>query len=369
MDLNALRRGIDELTRELVQTLEKRAAIASSIAELKRREGLPARDRLREARLLEATVAEADGVLTKRSLLAILHKVIDVGLAQRGVGSDSALVVAHGAATGATLEGGRVIAGPLAVEDEAQIEMLAARLASLGVGTLQGGAFGLEVSPYAHAGLGLRGVELLAEAAHRHGMRCVTEVLDVRDVVAVAERVDMIRVGARSMHSVSLLREVARAGLPVILERGLGASLREWLSAAEQIACAGDAPIVLAERGVRGVGGRALLDLASVAEVKRETGLPVMVDVSHAADRRELVAPLTRAALAVGADAVAIRVHPDPDMARANSASQLDLEGLEQLLRDLPRAFRELARSLDTPPQPAVTTASRHAHQAERNAP
>jgi len=358
--VEALRGEIDEVTRELVALVERRAELSQRVGALKSNADLPARDFMREERLLRQAVAQARGVLPARSIEAIVQQIIDEGMATRGVGSDRAPLLGRRVRgtsfqdsrvqdLGLGLGGSAFIAGPCAVESEAQIDEAASRLSRLGVGWLRGGGFKPRTSPHAFAGLGLSGVRALSAAAKRHGMRCVTEVLDPRDVADVAEHVDALQIGARNMQCFPLLREVAQAGLPVILKRGFGATLAEWLAAAEHIAAAGDAKIVLCERGIRTFedSTRATLDLASVPQAQAATGLPVIVDVSHAAGRRALVAPLTRAAFAVGADAVMIEVHPDPDAARSDAAQQLDLDDFERLLRSLTDTFSKLARDFD----------------------
>lgn len=210
-----------------------------------------------------------------------------------------------------------VIAGPCAVETPSQT-LEAARLAkAAGAALLRGGAFKPRTSPYAYQGLGERGLRILADVSAETGLPVVTEVIDPAGVELVAPYADMLQIGTRNMHNFALLQEVGAAGKPVLLKRGFGATIEEWLMAAEYIAQRGNLDIVLCERGIRTfeTATRNTLDISAVPVVQRLSHLPVIVDPSHSGGRRDLVLPLTRAALAVGADGVMIDVHPDPGTA------------------------------------------------------
>jgi 3-deoxy-7-phosphoheptulonate synthase/chorismate mutase len=214
------------------------------------------------------------------------------------------------------------------VESEDQMGRAAAGLARLGVGLIRGGAFKPRTSPYSFQGLGLRGLEILRAAADRHGMAVVTEVMDPREAETVARYTDIIQIGARNMYNYDLLREVGRCGRPVFLKRGMSASLEELMWAAEYVALSGEERIILCDRGVRTFTRetRNSLDIASVPLLRRMTALPVAVDVSHAAGRRDILVPLSRAALAAGAQLLMVEVHPNPAAARSDSTQQLSLE-------------------------------------------
>ncbi|MFJ2770348.1 3-deoxy-7-phosphoheptulonate synthase [Streptomyces sp. NPDC087300] len=210
-----------------------------------------------------------------------------------------------------------VIAGPCAVETPSQT-LAAARLAkAAGAALLRGGAFKPRTSPYAYQGLGEQGLRILADVSAETGLPVVTEVIDAAGVELAAPYADMLQIGTRNMHNFALLQEVGAAGKPVLLKRGFGATIEEWLMAAEYIAQRGNLDIVLCERGIRTfeTATRNTLDISAVPVVQRLSHLPVIVDPSHSGGRRDLVLPLTRAALAVGADGVMIDVHPDPGTA------------------------------------------------------
>lgn len=210
-----------------------------------------------------------------------------------------------------------VIAGPCAVETHSQT-LAAARMAqTAGAALLRGGAFKPRTSPYAYQGLGETGLRILADVREETGLPVVTEVIDPASVELVAPYADMLQIGTRNMHNFALLQEVGAAGRPVLLKRGFGATIEEWLMAAEYIAQRGNLDIVLCERGIRTfeTATRNTLDISAVPVVQRLSHLPVIVDPSHSGGRRDLVLPLTRAALAVGADGVMIDVHPEPGRA------------------------------------------------------
>jgi 3-deoxy-7-phosphoheptulonate synthase len=227
------------------------------------------------------------------------------------------------------------IAGPCAVETPEQTLASAELAKRAGATLLRGGAFKPRTSPYAFQGLGLEGLRILAEVREQVRMPIVTEVLDVGDVDVVAEHADMLQIGTRNMQNFALLQAVGATGKPVMLKRGLTATYEEWLMAAEYIAQRGNLDIVLCERGVRSFEPaiRNMLDVSAVAMVQRLSHLPVIIDPSHAAGRRDLVVPLARAGIAAGADGVMVDVHPHPETALCDGAQALNGEMLEELAR------------------------------------
>jgi 3-deoxy-7-phosphoheptulonate synthase len=230
-----------------------------------------------------------------------------------------------------------LIAGPCAVENRQQLLETATFIAGHGVRLLRGGAFKPRTSPYSFQGLGKPGLELLAEARELTGLFIVTEVLDPRDVELVSGYADVLQIGSRNMHNYPLLREVGQGVRPVLLKRGYMATVEEFLMAAEYVASEGNAGCMLCERGVRGFDAatRNLLDLAAVAAAKRKSPLPVVVDPSHGTGRRDLVVPMARAALAAGADALLVEVHPNPGKALSDGLQSLDFPEFEALLEEI----------------------------------
>lgn len=230
-----------------------------------------------------------------------------------------------------------IIAGPCAIETEAQALEAAHMAQDMGAHILRGDAYKHRTSPYSFQGLGKRGLEILRKMSQETGMPTVTEVLEPADVPLVAEYADILRVGTRNMQNFALLRECGRSGRPVMLKRGMASTIEEWLMAAEYVAREGTSDIILCERGIRTFEDsyRNTLDVAAVPAAKQLTHLPVMVDPSHSGGRRELVAPLARAAVAAGADAVMIDIHPDPRTALCDGPQALTRDDIGELSAEL----------------------------------
>ena len=220
-----------------------------------------------------------------------------------------------------------LIAGPCSVESELMILETAAAVAEAGGDMLRGGAYKPRTSPYDFQGLGVKGLRYLADARERTGLPVVTEVLSWEEVAVVAHFADMLQFGARNMQNFSLLRAASRSGKPILLKRGAGATIEEWLMAAEYILAEGNPQVVLCERGIRTFerATRHTLDLNAVVMVRERTHLPVIVDPSHAAGIRSLVTPLSLGALAAGACGLIVEVHPRPEQAVSDGAQSLDL--------------------------------------------
>src|SRR5215468_6876755 len=228
-----------------------------------------------------------------------------------------------------------LIAGPCSVENEEMILRTAEFLRGQGVRLMRAGAFKPRSSPYSFQGMGQEGLDILARARQRTGIGVVTELMDTDNADAVEEAADVIQIGTRNMQNFSLLRRVARAGKPVLLKRGMSATLEEWLMAAEYVMAGGNYNVILCERGVRTFSdhSRNTLDLSVIPPVKTLSHLPVLVDPSHGTGKRAYVPPMALAALAAGAHGLLIEVHPDPDRAFSDGAQSLDFAGFERLLQ------------------------------------
>ncbi len=248
-----------------------------------------------------------------------------------------------------TTIGGReiaVFAGPCAVESEAQILESATRLRELGATVLRGGAFKPRTSPYSFQGLGLEGLKLLAKARDETGMAIITEALDPEGVDLVAEYADIIQIGARNMQNYALLRRAGQSGKPVMLKRGMSATIDEWLLAAEYLLAEGNDDVMFCERGVRGFDTsrtRNIFDLTAIPVVKELSHLPVIADPSHATGIRSKVVPMARAAVAAGADGLIVEVHPDPGKALSDGAQSLHFEQFDELMTQI----RVIANAID----------------------
>ena len=230
-----------------------------------------------------------------------------------------------------------VMAGPCSVESERQLLSTAEAVALAGARILRGGAFKPRSSPYAFQGLGVDGLKILARARELTGLAIVTEVLSETDVEVVAEYADVMQVGSRNMENVALLEKVGRCGRPVLLKRGMVATLEDLLSAAECIAANGNSQIMLCERGIRtfGTATRNTFDIAAIPVLKSVSRLPVIVDPSHACGVRSLVPILARAGAVVGADGMIVEVHPDPEKALSDGDQSLTFEQFGEMMRDL----------------------------------
>ena len=230
-----------------------------------------------------------------------------------------------------------LIAGPCSVESEAMLLETASAVAAAGGDMLRGGAYKPRTSPYDFQGLGVKGLRYLADARERTGLPVVTEVLSWEEVPVVAHFADMLQIGARNMQNFSLLRAASRSGKPILLKRGAGATIEEWLMAAEYVLAEGNSQVVLCERGIRTFerATRHTLDLNAVALVRERTHLPVIVDPSHAAGVRSLVIPLSMGSLAAGACGLIVEVHPDPAHAMSDGAQSLDFAMFEELARQV----------------------------------
>ncbi|WRP18561.1 3-deoxy-7-phosphoheptulonate synthase [Carboxydochorda subterranea] len=241
-----------------------------------------------------------------------------------------------------------VIAGPCAIESEEQLDQVAREVQAAGASILRGGAYKPRTSPYSFQGLAEAGLEILAEVRRRLSIPVVTEVLNPKDVDQVAEHADMLQIGARNMQNFALLKEVGRCGRPVLLKRGMAATIEEWLMAAEYVLSSGNSQVVLCERGIRTfeTATRNTLDLSAVAVVHELSHLPVIVDPSHGTGRSAYVVPMARAGVAAGADGVMVEVHPAPERALSDGAQSLTLDAFRSMMAELAPIAGAIGRTL-----------------------
>ena len=242
-----------------------------------------------------------------------------------------------------------VIAGPCSVESEEQIMESAEMLKKMGIKIMRASAFKPRTSPYDFQGLGIKGLKLLKKVREKTGMLVETEIMDVRDTAIAADYVDLLRVGARNMQNFDLLKELGKINKPIILKRGMSATVNEFMMAAEYLLYHGNRNVILCERGIRTfetAAYRNTLDVGAVAALKNLTHLPVIVDPSHAAGNRELVGPLSKAAIAAGADGLLIESHPNPQKALSDGAQALYPEQLATLLKELKPLCEAMGRKL-----------------------
>jgi len=241
-----------------------------------------------------------------------------------------------------------VMAGPCSVESREQIDCVAAQVARAGASVIRGGAFKPRSSPYSFQGLGAEGLRMLRAAADRNGLLVVSEVMDQTQIPLVAEYSDIVQVGARNMQNFNLLRELGKLRKPVLLKRGIAATIEELLLSAEYIMAGGNYDVILCERGIRTFETytRNTMDISAIPVVQKLSHLPIVADPSHGTGRRDKVAPMARAAVAAGADGLLIEVHPDPDRALSDGAQSLRPEQFEELMGQLRMIATAVGRTI-----------------------
>jgi len=342
--LSALREPIDAIDRQIVAQLQERARLVLQIGAFKREHGLEGRDPERENEILHKLGDACEGPLEASHVREIYTAILRTSLGIQEAAADRSLRVKQrnrpgngSVRVGSVIIGGSapvMFVGPCSIESPEQMERIAPAVARLpGPKILRGGAFKPRTSPYAFQGLRHAGLDILHQTATRHGLASVTEVLDVATLDAVAASADMLQVGARNMYNTELLKALGRQGKPVLLKRGFMSTLEELMLAAEYILAEGNDAVVLCERGIRTFerATRNTLDISAVPLLKNETGLPVIVDLSHALGRRDILVPCARAALAAGADGLMVEVHDQPEQALSDGFQQIDLAELERL--------------------------------------
>ena len=241
-----------------------------------------------------------------------------------------------------------VMAGPCSVENEEQIEVCAKIVADSGAQVLRGGAFKPRSSPYSFQGLGEDGLKLMRQAADRHGLRMVSEVMDASQIPQLVQYSDILQLGARNMQNFNLLRELGKIRKPVLLKRGIAATIEELLLAAEYIMSGGNYDVILCERGIRTfeTATRNTMDVSAIPVVKKLSHLPMVGDPSHATGRRDMVLPMARAAVAAGADGLIVEVHPDPDRALSDGAQTLTPQQFAEMMQQVRAIAAAVGRSV-----------------------
>jgi 3-deoxy-7-phosphoheptulonate synthase/chorismate mutase len=346
--LSDLRAEIDAVNEEILGLLQERAAIVVKIAQLKRSQGLAGYDPGREEEMLQRLTEEARGDFGPAQIKEIFQTIFRVSLDIQDEERSRLLrvrardLLPEGVVrVGGVAVGGSapiLFAGPCSVETPEQMDEIATRLAAYpGPKILRAGAFKPRTNPHSFQGLREEGLAMLREAADRHGLVTVTEVPDTATLDVVARYSDMLQVGARNMYNTELLKALGGIGKPVLLKRGFMATLEELLLSAEYVLLHGNESVVLCERGIRTFEPwtRNTLDIAAIPLLKKETRLPVIVDLSHATGRTDILAPCGRAALAAGADGIMIETHPHPEQALSDGFQQIDFAALDSFLREL----------------------------------
>src|SRR5690554_1273837 len=346
--VQSLRARIDELNLRILELLSERARVAAEIGRMQTAAGVSQYDPVREQQMLDALVAANRGPFDDATVKSLFKQVFQASmqlserreqrqyLMSRAQHPEDTVVRVGDVELGS----GRppvLIAGPCAIESREQVFAVAARAAAHGVRLFRGGAYKPRTDPYSFQGLGEEGLRLGREACDEHRLYFVSEVVSGRDLPLFEEYVDVLQVGARNMQNFPLLKAVGRSRKPVLLKRGLSATVEEWLMAAEYLLSEGNPNVILCERGIRTFERytRNTLDVSAVALAKLETHLPVLVDVTHSGGRRDLLIALTKAGLAVGADGIMIEVHPNPAVALSDQKQQVDFDQFDAYLDEV----------------------------------
>lgn len=338
---------MDEIDRQLFVLLDQRAQTAGAIGQTNEALGLPKYDPAEEKRKLSELAKQNPGFVDPAAMERLFKDIFALSPDRRQVGGQRKLLVGRHAKSGdtivrvkdAVIGGGAhvMIAGPCSVESREQLRTVAQAMKSAGVSVLRGGAFKPRTSPYDFQGLGLEGLVILKEIADEFDMVTVSEITTPSQLESAARYIDIIQIGARNMQNFDLLKAAGQMKMPVLLKRGIAATLDEFVFAAEYIMAGGNDQVMLIERGIRTYERwtRNTLDISAVPLLKQETHLPVLVDVSHSTGRKDILLPCAKAALAAGADGIMVETHPDPQAALSDAAQQIDIDQFHVFWRGL----------------------------------
>lgn len=345
--LEQLRSELDTVNLQLLELLSERARIAKEIGQEKVKQGVPDFDPVREKKMLDTLVEHNQGPFDNETVRHLFKQIFQASLKLQQVDHKKHLLVSRKKKQedtlielGNTVIGGGtpvMIAGPCSVESYDQVRQVAAALKEAGITVMRGGAFKPRTSPYDFQGLGVEGLKILKEVASEFGLKTISEIVDPAHIELACEYIDVIQIGARNMQNFELLKAAGDVQTPVLLKRGLAATIDEFVHAAEYIVSRGNTQVMLIERGIRTYekATRNTLDISAVPILKQETHLPVLVDVTHSTGRKDILAPCARAALAAGADGVMVEVHPDPATALSDAAQQLNIPEFHDFLANV----------------------------------
>jgi 3-deoxy-7-phosphoheptulonate synthase / chorismate mutase len=346
-ELDTLRDRVDEINLKLLDLINERATLVQEIGKAKEAQGVNRYDPVRERNMLNLILENNDGPFETSTLQHIFKEIFKAGLELQQDDHRKALLVSRKKKpenTVVEVKGVKIgdgsqqfVVGPCAVESYEQVAAVAAVAKAQGLKLLRGGAYKPRTSPYDFQGLGLEGLKILKRVADEYDMAVISEIVNPADIETAIEYIDVIQIGARNMQNFELLKAAGQVNKPVLLKRGIAATIEEFINAAEYIISQGNGQIILCERGIRTYerATRNTLDISAVPILKQETHLPVMVDVTHSTGRRDLLLPCAKAALAIGADGVMAEVHPDPAVALSDSAQQMDFEQFEHYITEL----------------------------------
>lgn len=345
MDIEGLRAEIDQINLQILEILSRRGELVREIGQIRSTQSDRMFDPKREQEMLDRLMRANRGPYPDDVIVHLFKEIFRAPLSLKYAHSpllslrvghpEDTVVCVKGVAIGGDIP--TVIAGPCSVESEEQIRLIAREVKKQGVRILRGGAFKPRTSPYTFQGLGKEALVYLAQVSAELGLVTVCEVLDTRDVDMVAEYVDILQVGSRNMSNFALLREIGHREYPVLLKRGMAATVEEFLYAAEYILSEGNTRVILCERGIRTfeTWSRNTLDITAIAILKQKTHLPIVADISHSAGRRDLALPLARACLAAGADGIMVEIHNAPELALSDKEQQLNFDEFRRLMANI----------------------------------
>jgi 3-deoxy-7-phosphoheptulonate synthase/chorismate mutase len=345
--LDQLRKRVDELNLELLSLINERALLVQEIGKAKETQGVYRYDPVRERNMLDLIKEHNSGPFENSTVEHIFKQIFKAGLelqeddhrkallVSRKKKPDNTVVEVKGVKIGDGSQ--QFVFGPCSVESYEQVAAVASAVKEKGFKLLRGGAYKPRTSPYDFQGLGLEGLKILKRVADEYDMAVISEIVHPNDIETAVDYIDVIQIGARNMQNFELLKAAGAVNKPVLLKRGLSATIEEFINAAEYIMAQGNGQIILCERGIRTYekATRNTLDISAVPILKQETHLPVMVDVTHSTGRRDLLLPTAKAALAIGADGVMAEVHPDPAVALSDNAQQMDLNQFDEFVNSL----------------------------------
>ena len=341
-DLESLRSQIDSLNLEILRLINERAAVVEEIGKIKEKQGVNRYDPLRERHMLDLIQKHNNGPLNQMTVDYIFKQIFKTALKQLEAEKKKELLVSRKKKSEDTvinvnneLIGSGTpsfVFGPCAVESYEQVAAVAASIRDKGLKLIRGGAYKPRTSPYDFQGLGLEGLKILKEVSKEYGLGVITEIVTPADLDHALDYIDVIQIGARNMQNFELLKAVGQINKPILLKRGIAATIDEFIHAAEYIMSQGNDQIILCERGIRTYerATRNTLDISAVPILKQETHLPVFVDVTHSTGRRDILLPAAKAAIAIGADGVMAEVHPDPAVALSDAAQQMNLKQFDE---------------------------------------
>ncbi|GAB2554104.1 bifunctional 3-deoxy-7-phosphoheptulonate synthase/chorismate mutase [Gracilibacillus alcaliphilus] len=346
--LDQLREQLDQTNLEILALINKRAELVQKTGQVKEKQGANrSYDPVRERDMLNLITKHNDGPFENSTIVHLFKEIFKAGLELQEDDHSKALLVSRKKKPEDTVitineekfgDGKQhFIFGPCAVESYEQVTEVAKAIKQEGLKLIRGGAFKPRTSPYDFQGLGFEGLEILKRVAEEQGLAVVSEIVNPAHIEKAVDYIDVIQIGARNMQNFELLKAAGETNKPVLLKRGMSATISDFINAAEYIISKGNGDIILCERGIRTYekATRNTLDITAVPILKQETHLPVMVDVTHSTGRRDLLLPAAKAALAIGADGVMAEVHPDPAVALSDAAQQMDIPTFHQFMKDL----------------------------------